>query len=176
MRSTCCTMNGGDPMSEKSKKLRLTNSIDRRRLCLLSTKPTSTFVDSRGNGIKFRPLSSNAERRDRERKGSMLLKKLVADLVEKREEEREREKEHFLGMEGLYWRSWLPLVMAGLFPFAPSHINSFSWQPTTLIVALFYIKLGVITCTRVLLKAEFFPLGIVKKWYTSVGYENGSKK
>jgi serine/threonine protein kinase len=99
-RSTCCTMNGGDPMSEKSKKLRLTNSIDRRRLCLLSTKPTSTFVDSRGNGIKFRPLSSNAERRDRERKGSMLLKKLVADLVEKREEERER-KRAFLRNGGL---------------------------------------------------------------------------
>jgi hypothetical protein len=47
-----------------------------------------------------RPLSCPAERRDRERKGSMLLKKLVADLVEKRKKERER-KRAFLRNGGL---------------------------------------------------------------------------
>jgi serine/threonine protein kinase len=47
-----------------------------------------------------RPLSCPAERRDKERKGSMLLKKLVADLVEKRKKERER-KRAFLRNGGL---------------------------------------------------------------------------
>jgi hypothetical protein len=54
---------------------------------------------------------------------------------------REREKESISReWRALFWRSWLPLVMAGLFPSVPSPINSVSWQPITSIIALFYRK------------------------------------
>ena len=80
-------------------------------------------MEGRGiNGIKFRPLSSPAERRDRERKGSMLLKKLVADLVEKRKKERER-KRAFLRNGGLVLETLVASCNG-----RPIPIRTFSYQ------------------------------------------------
>ena len=61
-------------------------------------------------------------------------------------------------MEANFLRSWLPLVMAGQFLSVAALVKNSSGQQITTMLAIFFIEMGNMNGTMVLLKAEWFPL------------------